>query len=444
MQTQSYRERTPIRRGRTLALLLVSILWIGNISRAEKKLLQENYRIEVTKLAGNSAIQSAFQHIQEIDAASVEELITLTQIPAPPFQEAERGKAYRKLLEGAGADQISTDSVGNVIAVRKGTKGDRVIVLSAHLDTVFPEGTDVTVKRENDRLLAPGIADDTRGLILILNVLRAMNYAKIRTEADVWLVATVGEEGLGDLRGVKHLFKEHGTKISGFITVDGSGDSGMTSSAIGSRRYRVTFSGPGGHSWAAFGTVNPAHALGRAIDLFTKKATEYTASGERTSFNVGRIGGGTSVNSIPFESWMEIDMRSVSAERLKGIDAILHSTVNQALSEMNQERKRGDELKVSLDLVGDRPSGQIPVSASLVQRSMAAITYFGLEPKLDTGSTDANIPISMGIPGIRIGGGGRSGGSHSLSEWWSNDNGHLGIQRTLLTVVAEAGLASEP
>lgn len=403
---------------------------------------QEKYVTEAADLAKQPVIQAAFQHIEDIDAASVEELITLTEIPAPPFMEEERGKAYRALLEKAGADHIYTDDIGNVIAIRKGSKGDRVLVLSAHLDTVFPEGTDVKVKRDKDKLMAPGIADDTRGLIVILNVLRAMNHAKIQTDADVWFVATVGEEGLGDLRGVKHLFKEQGSKINAFITVDGDGDSGITHRAVGSLRYRISFDGPGGHSWSAFGTANPVFALGRAADLFNKEASEFTKQGDKTTFNIGRIGGGTSVNSVPFESWMEVDMRSVNPDRLRKIDEILRSSVERAVEEINREKKRGDDLKATFTLVGDRPSGEIPVSPPLVQRAMASVHHFGMKPQLQTSSTDANTPISLGIPGIRICGGGRGGGAHSLNEWWTNKNGHQAIQRVLLLVVAEAGLAA--
>jgi tripeptide aminopeptidase len=317
-----------------------------------------------------------------------------------------------------------------------------VLVLSGHLDTVFPEGTDVTVRMRGDTLYAPGIADDTRGLIAVLTVLRAMNAADLRTEGDVWFVGTVGEEGLGDLRGVKHLFRKGGPRIDAFISIDGAGDRRVVHQALGSRRYRTTVRGPGGHSWGAFGLANPAHALGRAIHAFDQAASDFVAEGPRTSYNVGVIGGGTSVNSIPFEAWMEVDMRSADAGRLMGIDSLYRAAIGQAVEEQNQERLRGEPLSIDLDLVGDRPSGEIDPATPFVQRAMATVRHFGWEPELQRSSTDANVPIALGIPAVTMGGGGVAGGAHSLDEWWLNRDGHLAIQRTLLLVLAEAGLAA--
>jgi acetylornithine deacetylase/succinyl-diaminopimelate desuccinylase-like protein len=267
-----------------------------------------------------------------------------------------------------------------------------------------------------------------------------MNQASIETDADLLFIGTVGEEGLGDLRGVKHLFRDGGPRIDSWIAVDGGGLSGIVHQGLGSHRYRVTFKGPGGHSWGAFGLANPVHGLARAVHYFDKEAAPYVAAGPRTSYNIGRIGGGTSVNSIPFEAWLEVDMRSVSPERLEGIDALFKTAVAKAVGEQNASRRSGDPLSVDVQMVGDRPSGAVDPETPLVQRAMAATRYFDAEPRLGTGSTDSNVPIALGIPAVTIGRGGAGGGTHSLREWWANRYGHLAIQRALLITLAEAGV----
>jgi acetylornithine deacetylase/succinyl-diaminopimelate desuccinylase-like protein len=314
----------------------------------------------VQRIARRPAVERAFRVVEQLEERTTRDLIMLTEIAAPPFMEEERARKYLEMLVEAGVDTAYIDAEGNAIGIRRGVASGHTLVLSGHLDTVFPEGTNVTVRTRGDTLFAPGIGDDTRGLIVVLTVLRAMNAANIQTQGDVWFVGTVGEEGLGDLRGVKHLFREGGPRIDAFISVDGGGDSRIVNRGLGSRRYRVTYRGPGGHSWGAFGMANPAHALGRAVTAFDREAGAYAATGVRTSYNVGRIGGGTSVNAIPFESWMEVDMRSESQPRLSGIDEIFRRVVQQALDEQNRQRRFGDPLTVDMDLVGDRPSGEIP------------------------------------------------------------------------------------
>ena len=395
---------------------------------------------EVANLAERAAIQRAFAAIDEMDARTSADHMALTVIPAPPFMEERRARAYAALLREAGADSVWIDEVGNVIALRRGQTGNRTVALDAHLDTVFPEGTDVTVRRRGDTLLAPGIGDDTRGLAMVLAVLRGMNAAEIETEADILFIGTVGEEGLGDLRGVKQLFSEAGPQIDSWIAVDGGSDARIVHRGLGSHRYRVTFKGPGGHSWGAFGMANTHHALGRAIHLFVQAADPYTSEGPRTSYNVGRLGGGTSVNSIPFESWMEVDMRSVSPERLNGVDSLFQRAMREALVEINAIRRDGEPLTLDIDMIGDRPSGTIPESSPLVQRAMSATRYFDVEPELSISSTNSNIPISHGIPAVTIGRGGSGGGGHALSEWWVNDEGTVAIKRALLLLAAEAGV----
>ena len=396
---------------------------------------------EVRSILENPRVQEAFRYLEDTDAETMADLRELTQIPAPPFMEEVRGRRFAERLTEIGADSVWTDAEGNVIGLRRG-RGAGTMIISGHLDTVFPEGTDVSIRQVGDTLYAPGIADDTRGLVTVLGILRAMNAAEIETDYDVWFVGTVGEEGLGDLRGMKYLFRDGGPQIDAFISIDGLGRDGITSAGLGSYRYRVTFKGPGGHSWGAFGLANPAHALGRAVAHFDAGAREFTdGAARRTSYNVGRIGGGTSVNSIPFEAWMEIDMRSESPAALDEIDAIFRDAMQKGLDEENAERARGDALEVDVDKIGERPSGEIADENQFVQRAIAATSLTGGTPRLGRSSTDANVPIAQGIPSITIGGGGAGGAAHSLDEYYINRDGPEGIQRALLILLAQAGLS---
>ncbi len=404
---------------------------------------------EVRALMEHPAIRNAFVAIEDMDGQTVANLIELTQIPAPPFMEETRARVYADWLREAGADSVFIDDEGNVVALRAGRGGTRgsvdgrrrVVAISGHLDTVFPADLDVTVTRRGDTLFAPGIGDDTRGLAALLTVLRGLEAAGIETEADVRIIATVGEEGLGDLRGMKYLFRDEADPIDAWIDLDGTGLGRIIHQGLGSYRYRVTYRGPGGHSWGAFGLASPAHALGRAIRYFQDAADSFTRVGARTSYNVGRLGGGTSVNSIPFEAWMEVDMRSESPASLDRIDEAFREAMERALAEENALRRDGPEIELELDRIGTRPSGEIPEDHPLVLRAKTAIELMGSEPVLGRSSTDSNIPISLGIPAITIGSGGAGGGAHSPGEWWVNADGHVAIQAALLILVAEAGLA---
>ena len=388
-------------------------------------------------------VKAALDHIEATDEQTMADLRMLTEIPAPPFMEEERGRAFLARLQEIGVDSAWVDEEGNVIGLRRGTGGGEVLALAGHLDTVFPEGTDVSITQRGDTLFAPGIADDTRGLATILAVLRAMNEADVRTAGDILFIGNVGEEGVGDLRGMKHLFREGGPRIDAFISVDGTGSDGITHMGLGSHRYRITFHGPGGHSWGAFGLANPHHALGRAIRYFQDGADPYVRHAPfRTSYNVGVIGGGTSVNSVPFESWMEIDMRSEGDETLEAVDAILQGAVQRALAEENALRQRGEPLTAEVEMIGDRPSGVPPEDDPFVQRAVAVTEILGGEPRLGRSSTDSNIPISLGIPAITIGGGGVGQAAHSLDELFINRDGPVGVQRVMLIALSQVGLAS--
>lgn len=423
-------------------LLLTTYSATGQDGKPERIRLRKKYVDEISALAENPKIREAFSAVMRLEPQTIRDLITLTEVPAPPFKEEQRGKKFAAMLSEAGVDSVWTDTAGNVIGLRKGTHGKRTVVLDAHLDTVFPEGTDVKVRMHGDTLKAPGVGDDTRGLAALLAGLKAMNEAGIRTIADILFVGTVGEEGLGDLRGVKHLFNTDDLKIDSHIALDGIGIGGIVNSTVGSVRYRVVFKGPGGHSYGAFGLVNPHNALAATIGRFVENADAYTRSGGvKTTYNIGVIGGGTSVNAIPFESWMEVDMRSESIERLQGLDAIFKQAVENALKQENDRKRMGEDLTADIRKVGDRPSGSVPETSALVQRTAASAAHLGAVPMLGASSTNSNTPLSLGIPSVTIGTGGKAGGAHSLDEWWINDHGYLGIQHLLLVLLSEAGLS---
>jgi acetylornithine deacetylase/succinyl-diaminopimelate desuccinylase-like protein len=415
---------------------------VGAIDSTEESayVVTEQYTQEIASLEANEKVKKAFAHMVSLGVRSLKDLIELTEIPAPPFAEDRRAARFAELLREAGLTDVTIDAVGNVIGRRPGRMGERVIAYSAHLDTVFPEETDLTVRVEGDTYYAPGIGDNTRGLVVVLGVLRAMQHANIETDADVLFIGNVGEEGLGDLRGVKHLFREGAERIDTLIAVDGGNPNRIVWGGVGSHRYRVTFKGPGGHSWGAFGTASPHHALGRAIQEFVENGPDVTSVGDKTSYNVGRIGGGTSVNSIAFESWMEIDMRSGNQDKLDDIDAVLQAAVQDALVAENAARLEGPELTVEVERIGTRPAARGKTDSPLVQRAAAAMRTLGLEPDLQISSTDANHPLSLGIPAVTLSRGGNSEDAHSPAESWQNVDGHIAMQIGLLTVLTEAGL----
>ncbi|MGB2136867.1 MAG: M20/M25/M40 family metallo-hydrolase [Flavobacteriaceae bacterium] len=402
--------------------------------------IEKKYTQTTKKFLKKSKIKAAFERIALLDATTLKRHIELTEIEAPPFKEARRAKVFADYFKTLGMDSVWIDTEGNVLGLLQGSEGNRTVALDAHLDTVFPEGTEVKVRIENDTLYAPGIGDDTRGLSMLLTLLETIKTEQIQPKDDLLFVGSVGEEGLGDLRGVKHLFRSGGPRIDAWIAIDGGAIGRVNNKGLGSYRYRITFSGPGGHSWGAFGLANPHHALGQAITNFVQTADAYTSKGPKTSYNVGVISGGTSINSIPFESVMEIDIRSVDPARLEVMESLLEDAVNQALLDQNQRKRRGPELTVKIDKIGNRPSGELSDQLPLVQRTLAATQAFGITPYLTRGSTNSNIPIAKGIPAVTIGRGGDGGNAHSLDEWWTNKEGHKAIQLALLILLMEAGM----
>ena len=382
-------------------------------------------------------VREALAYAARTEPQTIEEQISLCEIPAPPFKEAVRAAEYRRRMEALGLKNVRIDAEGNVIGERPGEPGGPVVVISGHLDTVFPEGTDVTVKREGTMLRGPGIGDDCRGLAVILAVAEALDAAKVRTRGTILFVGTVGEEGQGNLRGVRHLFgKELAGKVDYFISVDGTG-LGITKDAVGSNRYRVSFQGPGGHSYGAFGMPNPIHAMGRAI---SKVADFQVPTDPKVTFNVGVVEGGTSVNSIPSTGTLQVDMRSVDTTALARLDAQFRRAVQEALAEENARWRSEVKLTVKWDTVGIRPAGHQPDDAPVVRAAVAAGKALGFDAETGASSTDANIPINLGIPAVTIDGGGEGGGAHSLEEWFDTRDSHLGTQWALLYVVTLAGV----
>jgi tripeptide aminopeptidase len=401
-----------------------------------------SYDATVAKVRASDGFTKALAVLDRDHDRLVQEIITLTEIPAPPFKEAARARAYLEMLRASGLTDLEQDEEGNVMGLRKGRGGGPLIAVAAHLDTVFPEGTDVKVKREDTRLSAPGIGDDTRSLAVLLAMIRAMNEAGIQTTSDILFIGNVGEEGQGDLRGVKYLFTKgkYKDRIKMFISVDGAGGGAdITHGGVGSRRYRVAFKGPGGHSYGAFGLVSPAFAMAGAMQKFGKLTVPEKP---KTTYSVGVVGGGTSVNSIPFENWMEVDMRSESRAELQKLDESFLSIINAAVQEENAARSVAQgPITADVKLIGDRPSGETPIESAIVQTAAASIRAAGGRPTFSWSSTDSNIPISMGIPAITVDSGGRGGRAHALDEWISVDKvpSLRGIEIALVTLLALAG-----
>jgi acetylornithine deacetylase/succinyl-diaminopimelate desuccinylase-like protein len=398
---------------------------------------------DVTRVRAHPKFAQAMAALDADHDRLVREIVTLTEIPAPPFGEDARGAAYLEMLRAHGLTDVERDAEGNVMGVRRGSGNGPLIAIAAHLDTVFPAGTDVIVRRDGTRLSAPGIGDDTRALAVLLAMIRAMDAAGIRTTADILFIGDVGEEGLGDLRGMKHLFLKgpYRDRIDLFISMDGAGGGNdITHGGVGSKRYRVTFKGPGGHSYGAFGLVSPAFAMGLAIAKFSDVTVPRTP---KTTFNVGVVGGGTSVNSIPFESWMDVDMRSVSPAELATLEETFRRLMQEAADEENRVRSTAQgRIEVDFKLVGDRPSGETPLDSRIVQVAAAAVRATGMEPSFSFSSTDSNIPISLGIPAITIDSGGRGGRAHALDEWIDVEktSSLRGIESAMTLLLTLAGI----
>jgi tripeptide aminopeptidase len=379
-------------------------------------------RIEPAQVAKLKKIQASAQYkvaAAKLDAdwdQTIQDVITLTEIEAPPFKEETRAKIFMEMLKAHGLADVQMDKVGNVYGYRKGTGGGPLLVITGHMDTVFPAGTNVKVKREGDKLSAPGIADDTASLSMILAFARAMDAAKIKTKGDIIFMGNVGEEGQSDLRGMRYLFGDSplASQIKYFISFEPGLDR-VTNGGVGSKRYRVTFKGPGGHSLGAFGIVNPSYAMGNFLVDFGKTKVPTTA---RTVFNVGVIDGGTSVNSIPFSMSADIDMRSEGKAELKAVEDHFLAILPEAVAKENADRStKTGQIILENKLIGDRPVGQTDPNSIIVQTAAASMLAGGVTPRFTFGSTDSNIPMSLGKQAITLGSGFNGSRGHSLDEY---------------------------
>jgi acetylornithine deacetylase/succinyl-diaminopimelate desuccinylase-like protein len=387
------------------------------------------------ELMKDATVRAAMEAVKRNEPRTLDLEVSVCEIPAPPFHEEKRGLELKRLFDELRLQNVRIDKAGNVIGVRPGKSAHPNLVFSAHLDTVFPEGTDVKVTRTGDVMKGPGIGDDCRGLALMLALIRGLDEGHVQTPGTITFVADVGEEGLGDLRGMKSLFFDSlKGQIDKFISVDGTG-LGITHIGVGSNRYKVTFKGPGGHSYGAFGMANPIQAMGRAI---AKIDAFQVPSQPKTTFNVGRVGGGTSVNAIPFDAWMEVDMRSADTGALKELDTKFQAAIQQAVAEENARWGGRGAVTASAELVGVRPAGQTPKDSPIVQTAMAVSRAMQITEVLREGSTDSNVPMNLGIPAITISGGGVGTGAHSLNETFDARDSWRGTQRALLLAVALA------
>jgi tripeptide aminopeptidase len=420
------------------SLLTIAFFVIAPQGPIQQALAQTASAPDLETILADPKIVRTLDDIKADDARAFAEQKHITEIPAPPFKEKIRAEYYRKRMQELGFKEASIDAEGNVIALRKGSGGGRPrLVVSAHLDTVFPEGTDVTVEEKDGAIIAPGIGDDSRGLATMLSLIKAMNENQVATVGDIMFVGTVGEEELGNLRGVKALFRDH-ADIDGFISIDGLGITRVVNQATGSHRYEFTFKGPGGHSFAEFGLPSAIHAMGRAI---AKISELQPPADPKTTFTVGTVSGGTSVNAIAAEARMAVDMRSNSEDELLKLEARLLELVKEAVADENA-RWKSDKMTVEAKLIGDRPAGIVAMDSPIVQatqRAVTAVTH-GPRPTFAGSSTDSNIAMSLGIPAVTIGGGGEGGNWHSRNEWYKPVNAWYGPQNALLTVLILTGL----
>lgn len=402
----------------------------------------------MAEIARDPRVKTALDWLARNTAWITDEQTRITEIPAPSFQEAQRAAYLRRALAACGL-RVRSDDIGNVIGERPGSSApgsadDQVVLLVAHLDTVFPADTDVHVRREKGVLYAPGIADNGAGLSSLLGVARAMNEAKLKTRRTIVFAADVGEEGEGNLRGVRQLVESYGNRVAAVIAIDGASTDYVVTQALASRRIEITVTGPGGHSWTDFGVPNPINALARGISRFLKITLP---ASPRTTFNIGEIEGGGSVNSIPARAAIKVDIRSEQEKEIGRVETALRDAIRAGIQEeMDSSKVRGiasadgGGLDMQSRALGVRPGGELPANSPLLQSVTEADRFLGNRSRTERSSTDANVPLSMGIPAIAMGGGGRAGGAHTSGEWYDPEGRELGLQRILLTLLGTAGI----
>ncbi|MFT4860899.1 MAG: tripeptide aminopeptidase [Pseudohongiellaceae bacterium] len=389
-----------------------------------------------TTLSEHSTVKAMLDLIEAQEPAYIDEQFRLTEIPAPPFKEQVRAAYFLEQMQARGLVDAYIDTEGNAIGIRKGTGSGPTFLIAAHLDTVFPEGVDTTVQLRDGRYYAPGIGDDTRGLAALLSVIDALNQSGLETIGDIIFAGNVGEEGRGDLRGIKAIFRDH-PEIDGFVSIDGVRLQRITTGGTGSRRFEFHFKGPGGHSFGAFGLASAIHAMGRAI---AKIGDIETPTLPKTTYTVGTVEGGTSVNSIAADAIFALDMRSNDADELARLESQIKAAALEAVAEENARWNNG-EITVDFNLIGDRPVGATVTDSPIVQVTALAFDALGIELRdLGISSTDSNVPMSLGIPAITIAGGGNGGGAHSPDEWFVPTESHVGPQTAFLVMLALAGV----
>jgi acetylornithine deacetylase/succinyl-diaminopimelate desuccinylase-like protein len=399
---------------------------------------------DVSRISGLPEVRSALAWLRSREPKFAQWQLEMARIPAPPFGETARGEWLQERFRELGLTDVSTDEVGNVFALHPGN-GSRCISLSAHMDTVFPAGTPLNVRQQGTRLYGPGVSDNGAGLAALLAVASALQTASVPHRAPILFIGNVGEEGEGDLRGMRHIFSKSCWKdsIAASLVLDGAGSDTIVADALGSSRFEVIVRGPGGHSWSDFGVPNPIVALARAVQSFSQTPVPISP---KTTFNIGVIRGGTSVNSIPESVSMRVDIRSTSTAEIERLEAALRYSLERAVLEeseaselRNPPQRRFSGLTHELIPIGDRPAGELDRSAHILQVIRAVDDHLGNTAQIQRASTDANIPLSLGREAIAIGGGGSGGGAHTLQEWFDCNGRELGLKRILLTVLALAG-----
>jgi len=406
---------------------------------------QRSAQQQVARVAGLRRVHEAFawfrSHARELQDLQLE----VTSIPAPPWGEAARSEWMARRLAELGLSDVHRDELGNVLGVRSGThSGAPFIGLSAHIDTVFPAGTPINVRREGDKLYGPGISDNSSGIITLLAIAGAIKAAGIATRAPLLFIGDVGEEGEGDLRGIRHIYQQPrwSATIASLVVIDGAGTDTIIAEGLGSRRYEVVVRGHGGHSWSDFGVANPIVALARIIDRFTRTQVPVTP---KTTYNIGIISGGTSVNSIPESASMRVDLRSTSMVEIDRLERSLRIALDHAVDAENQPAlarsvRKMQAVQVEVVEIGNRPAGELAPDARLLKIIRAVDAQLGNAAQVQRASTDANIPLSLGREAIAIGGGGSGGGAHTLQEWFDCNGRDLGLRRILLTMLALSGV----
>jgi len=394
-----------------------------------------------SRLSDNARVRAALDWFTPNISWVNDQQVRITEIPAPPFQEAQRAVAVRESLAEAGLT-AQIDKTGNVIGELRGVNEKEVVAIAAHLDTVFPPGTDVKVHREGSRMAAPGISDNGTGVAALLALARAVQFAHIKPQRTILFVGDVGEEGEGNLRGMRAIVDTYRGKLKAVVVLDGSGTDHVTTKALASRRLEALITGPGGHSWSDFGMPNPINALVRGSVRFIN--TKVPAS-PRTTFNIGQIEGGTSVNSVPHEARLKVDIRSESEDELTRLESALRECIAVGVrDEMDSARDRSKgKLEWKVELLGSRPGGEMASDSPLLAALRAADEVVGNQSRIERSSTDANIPLSLGIDAISIGAGGSGGGAHSLQEWYDSAGREAGLKRVLLTILGISGVIEE-